>query len=342
LPVVPVQEGLPGLATLIARGFLTWLALGAAIACAVIPAQADERRVIAGKGVQVHYWPEQEDQALLVRSEAEHALTVLADTLGLRFSRPVRIDIVRSHREMVELAGTKVPTWTRGLSLHHANHVILKPQTEKQMQRLVMHELTHVALDLKMQATRGEAPRWVHEGLAQWMEGEMPAAQKDILGAAAVEGRLLALDELEDAFEGNRETVDLAYAQSHVLVAYLVEHGPPGAVGNFLEALERTGDEKQALRRAAGIPLDVLQQRWIKSMRTEYAARGVPLSVELIVFGAMGLLFIAAVVVRLRMAREIRERMQSEERFEQLMAQLELLEEPQEPDEDEERESERE
>ncbi|NSW54978.1 MAG: hypothetical protein HPY44_03105 [Armatimonadetes bacterium] len=326
------------MATLTAGRALIWLMLCVGLSCAALPALADERRVIGGKGVQVHYWPEHEEQALLVRSEAEHALPILADTLGLQFSRPVRIDIVRSHREMVELAGSRVPTWTRGLSLHHANHVILKPQTQKQMQRLVMHELTHVALDLKMQASHGEAPRWVHEGLAQWMEGEMPAVQKDILGTAAVEGRLLALDELEDAFRGDRETVDLAYAQSHVLVAYLVEHGPPGAVGNFLEALEESGDERRALRRAAGIPLDALQERWIKEIRTEYAARGVPLSVELLVFGAMGLLFIAAVVVRLRMAREIRERMQSEERFEQLMAQLELLEEP---NEDDERESER-
>lgn len=329
------------MATLISRRLPLALALCAGLLCSFAGAQEPGRRVIAGKGVQVHYWPEHEENALFVRAEAEHALPVLADTLKLKISRPVRVDLVRSHREMVQIAGTKVPTWTLGLSLHHADHVILKPLPGKQLQRLVMHELTHVALDMKMQESRGEAPRWVHEGLAQWMEGEMPPVQKDILGKAALEGRLLTLDELEGAFRGKRETVDLAYAQSQVLVQYLVEHGPPGAVGNFVQALEETGDEMRALRRAAGMPLDVLQERWLKEIRTKHIARGVPLTVELIVFGAMGLLFIAGVVVRLRMAREIRERMQSEERFEQLMAQIELLQDSEEPDEDEEPGSER-
>ncbi len=282
------------------------------------------RRIMGGKNLEIYYWPEHDEIAFEVREVTETNLKTLTDALGLDLRATIHVEIVRSQREFNQRAGGEFPLWTLGVAGHHQDHIVLKPLRGADLRRLVIHELTHVLLDMKLRPTRGEAPRWLHEGLAQWMEGEMPAAQKDVLGAAAVAGRLLKLSELEQAFAGKRETVDLAYAQSYALVAFMVEQGPPGALGHYLQYLMDTGDPQLALRRAMGLALPVLEARWLQATRRHYLARGVPLTVDLAVLGLMGGLFILMVRLKLGRAREIRERMQEEERLEELLRGIEL------------------
>ncbi len=300
---------------------LLWLVLLAGAAS--VGLTQEQRLSLGGRNLDIRYWPEQEDVAFEVRSYGQQALKDLSETLDLPVTGTISVDIVRSADEFDQRAGVKLPPWTLGVALHHRRQVVLKPLHGKDLQRLVTHELTHVLLDMKMGREGLEPPRWVHEGLAQWMEGEMPAAQRDVLGRASVEGSLLTLDNLEQAFSGKRETVDLAYAQSHTLVDFMIHNGPPGALGRFLEILAAEGDERLALRRALGMPLDVIEKRWLAETRKQYLSRGVPLSVELAIFGAMAALFVVAVVVRFRIAREIRERMQEEERLRALFVGIE-------------------
>ena len=290
-------------------------------------AQEDGRRVIGATGLEVRYWPQHEDMALEVSQWAVEDIRALSHYLELEVKSTILIEIVRSHRELQQRLGSRVYPWTQGVSVHHRGHVLLKPLTAKALRRLVRHELTHVALDMKMSPSGGEPPRWLHEGLAQWMEGDMPAVQKDILGRAAVAGELLGLDELEPAFSGKRETVDLAYAQSMGLVSFMVDNGPDGVIGNFLQYLSDGGDAQVSLRRAMGLPLSAIERRWLSDMQHKYITRGVPITVELLVFAGMAAIFVVAVVVRLRIARQIRQRMQQEEQFEALVAGLELPEE---------------
>jgi len=275
-------------------------------------AGADGRLSLGGRDLLVRYWPEQQELALQVRQVGQRSLHELSQLLKLDVREPVLIEIVRSHKELNQRAGGGLPVWTLGVSLHHEGHVVLKPVPSSQMDRLVMHELTHVALDMKMAKARKEPPRWLHEGLAQWMQGGLTEPQKDVLGAAAVENRLLSFAELEKAFAGKRATVDLAYAQSYTLVAYIVENGPPEGLDTFLRYMADTGDQELALRRAMQMPLDVIEKRWRRDTRKHYMSRGVPLTVELVIFGAMLLVFLVVIVVRLRRSKEIRERMQEE------------------------------
>ena len=287
-------------------------------------AVAESRRTLGGEHLEVRYWPEHEDIALAVLDGAADDLEILTDHLAARVQRTVLIEIVRSREEFDQRAGSKMPYWTLGVSRHHQNHIVLKPIQGKRLRRLVTHELTHVVLDLKMAETRGEPPRWLHEGLAQWMEGDLPSGRKNVLGKAAVGDDLLSLSELESAFDGDRDTVDLAYAQSYTLVATIIEYGPQGALGHFLQYLMDTGDEHVALRRSVGLPLHVIEERWLRDTRTRYLSRGVPMSVELAILAFMGLLFMVVVVVRFRYARAIRRRMQEEERLEYLLGGIEV------------------
>lgn len=314
---MPVATAVPGVGAGAVKG---WRGPGSVALCLVVctALASEQRQRLGGPHLEIRYWPAQEDRAYEVRRYAAEAMPLLAQALDLPNDQTVTIDIVRSREEFNNLVGERMPDWTLGVAFHHQFRVVLKPLSGPDLRRLVLHELTHVMLDRKLEKAGAEAPRWVHEGLAQWMEGDMTPAQKDVLGEAAVEGRLLRLGELNAAFEGKRERVDLAYAQSVTLIRYMQEHGPPGALGKFVQYLAQTGDENLALRWAMAQDPAVVEKRWLETTRAQYLARGVPLSVELAIFAFMALLFGVAVVVRLRIARRIRERLQEEERLRQL------------------------
>lgn len=284
------------------------------VALSVALAQPERER-LGGPHLEIRYRPAQEDAAYEVRRYAAEAQPMLAQALDLPNADTVTIDIAGSQEEFRQLAGERLPDWTLGVALHHQMRIVLKPLSGPDLRRLVIHELTHVMLDRKMEKAGTEAPRWVHEGLAQLMEGDMTAAQKDVLGEASVEGRLLRLSELNSAFEGKRERGDLAYAQSVTLIRYMQDHGPPGALGKFLQYLAQTGDENLALRRAMTQDLATVEKQWLMATRKQYLSRGVPLSMEVAIFAVMALLFLVALAVRMRIARQIRERMQEEERL---------------------------
>lgn len=297
-----------------------WCGVGALLlGLALCAAQGEQQQQrVGGPQLEIRYWPGQEDVAYEARRYAADALPMLAEALELPNNKTVTIDIARSREEFNDLVGERMPDWTLGVAFHHQLRVVLKPVRGPDLRRLVIHELTHVMLDRKLEKAGTEAPRWVHEGLAQWMEGDMTAAQKDVLGQASVEGRLLRLGELSAAFDGKRERVDLAYAQSVTLIRYIQDHGPPGALGKFVQYLAQTGDENLALRRAMAQDVATVEKHWLMETRKQYLSRGVPLSVEVAIFAVMALIFLVAVVVRMRIAREIRERMQEEERLRQL------------------------
>lgn len=279
---------------------------------------AAQPRIIAGQNLEIHYWPQHEELAFEVRDLATTNLRDLSSILGLKVNQTIIINIVRSHNEMTKLTGSQLKPWTMGVSLHRAAHVIIKPLKGKHLARLVIHELTHVLLDMKLARKKMEAPCWVHEGLAQWMEGDLTAAQMNILGRASASGELLKFTQLEAAFDGKREMVDLAYAQSYTLVAYIVNRGPQGALGRLLEYLMETGDAQTAIIWAMHLPINVVEERWLLETRTQYISRGVPLTVELIITGVMLAVFLIAVAVKMRIARNIRKQMQEEEILRQL------------------------
>ena len=130
-------------------------------------------------------------------------------------------------------------------------------------------------------------------------------------------GRLLSFAELESCLAGKRATVDWPARHAG---GYIVENGPPEALDTFLRYMADTGDQELALRRAMQMPLDVIEKRWRSDTRKYYMSRGVPLTVELVIFGAMLLVFLVVIVVRLRRSKEIRERMQEEERLRSLFS----------------------
>ena len=86
--------------------------------------------------------------------------------------------------------------------------------------RVLRHELAHSFVASRAGAS---APTWLHEGIAQWLEGGDPAREDAAVAARARAGRLSRLEALETAFVGlsEKDAAD-AYADSLSAVAHLL------------------------------------------------------------------------------------------------------------------------
>ena len=126
--------------------------------------------------------------------------------------------------------------------------------------RVLRHELAHSFVASRAGAS---CPTWLHEGLAQWLEGGDPGREDPALARLARESRLPRLDSLERPFVGMSEAAaTAAYAQSLSAVAQLLRSGGEAGVGRLLDALGRGLSAREALPAAFGLSYGELQRAW--------------------------------------------------------------------------------
>jgi hypothetical protein len=330
LPLVSLEEKVPSVGAIARLVGVTLLVMSVGTAAAW---PEDQRSAMGSDRALVRYWPENESKARIALDAVDGAVTSLEGELNMRLERRISVDVARSHREFQGLTGTKHGDWVLGQAFYDRNWIVVKAVGDLNLRQLVAHEVCHIMLGQKLQATGVEAPRWLHEGLAQYTAQQWTPDSTQIIGRAAAEGGLIPLAKLDSAFGGKVEQVSLAYAESYTLVQFLVEREGPKELGSLVEELARTGDINRALVRTCRLPVERLERLWLESVRRTYTRQGLPVVDELAVFVAMGVLFLIAVVVQRRKARAIRERLQEEENERQLRALLSHVSVPAEPPE---------
>jgi hypothetical protein len=226
--------------------------------------------------------------------------------------RPITIQVVRSTDELSRIVGQAMKPWTQGVALP-GRRIVVQTLAPGTMKVVVAHELTHVLLDELAERLDVEPPRWLHEGLAKLSTDDFSENDREVLGQAVRERRLMRLDDLDRAFGGKREQVALAYAESYTLVRYLYELQPGGGLGSLLENLALTNDVKRALLRTYGKTSAELETAWLQQVRDEYRGHGWDFVTESLIFAIMALLFVVVYLVSLHRRREIRERLQEED-----------------------------
>jgi tetratricopeptide (TPR) repeat protein len=103
------------------------------------------------------------------------------------------------------------------------------------LSRILKHELTH---SFVRQMTRGRCPQWLHEGLAQWMEGRRTGDSAGLLLEAYERRATPPLKEIEGSWsEFSGTQAGLAYAWSLAAVEYIVGNSGMWGMERLLENL---------------------------------------------------------------------------------------------------------
>ncbi len=131
---------------------------------------------------------------------------------------------------------------------------------------LLRHELAHSFLATHIGSA---TPTWLHEGLAQWLEGGDPTRGDAALAPSARSGRLWPLEQLEPPFGGLSEAqANSAYVQSLSAVALLLRLRGPEGVQALIEALAAEQSTDDALEQSFDLRYEGLQRAWETHLKT--------------------------------------------------------------------------
>jgi hypothetical protein len=142
---------------------------------------------------------------------------------------------------------TKAPGWVGALNDGRIRVPVQGlSAVSPELSRVLKHELTHSFIQQK---TRGHAPTWVQEGLAQWMEGLRSGENVGALLESHGRGAAPALSGLEGSWMSLKEpAVHDAYEWALANVEYLVMKSGMSEVERILDRLA-TGESTEAALR---------------------------------------------------------------------------------------------
>lgn len=133
--------------------------------------------------------------------------------------------------------------------------------TEEEFRRILRHEYTHA---LVHDLTRGRAPTWLQEGLAQIQEAKVSPIDLSPLRAAAEREGLIAFGELDAAFgfRSDPARARLAYLQAYSLLDHLIGEFGFWRLNAFLAALGEGLPWTEALEREFSLSPRELESSW--------------------------------------------------------------------------------
>jgi tetratricopeptide (TPR) repeat protein len=115
-----------------------------------------------------------------------------------------------------------------------------------ELSRVLKHELTHSFVGQK---TRGHAPMWIQEGLAQWMEGKRSGENAAVLAQVQKEGHAASLGSLEGSWMGlPSDAAGYAYAWALANIEYIVQTNGMGDIERILDRIGSGSSTEAALR----------------------------------------------------------------------------------------------
>lgn len=192
---------------------------------------------------QLRIWWYDEDEAFAesVRDSAMEALNRLGELFGSELDR--RIEIV-TFQSQADLRGALVD---RGeayesrlatLGARVADDILVLDAATRSAERneVLAHELSHIVLNLRLEEGYIDAPLWLDEGLAMYVEGPLEEDEQAALDEALDQDLLISVRSLT-SFPGDASQVILAYAQSRDLVNFLIERGGTAGLDDLLDRI---------------------------------------------------------------------------------------------------------
>src|SRR5580700_7512171 len=164
---------------------------------------------------------------------------------------------------------TRAPDWAGALNDGRIRVPVqgLSSMTPE-LSRVLKHELTHSFVGQK---TRGHAPTWIQEGLAQWMEGKRSGDNADVLAQVYKEGHAASLGNLEGSWMGlPGDAAGYAYAWALANIEYIVQTGGMGDVERILDRIGSGSSTEAALREVLHSDYNDLMQSTAEYLRKTY------------------------------------------------------------------------
>jgi len=187
----------------------------------------------------------------------------------LRFTPPESIGVVL-YTDQAYFDITTAPAWTGAVNDGRIRVPVQGlSSVTPQLSRTLRHELTHSFL---RQKTHERCPTWLHEGLAQWMEGKRgdPELAAWLVSSAANQG-MPSLSLMEGSWLNLPGPVARAfYSSSLLVVEYLVQRHGMGDIERLLNRMATEPSAEAALQGVFRMDYEELEAGTVEYLRRTY------------------------------------------------------------------------
>jgi len=136
------------------------------------------------------------------------------------------------------------------------------------LEATLKHELCH--LELHHHIPGGKLPRWLDEGICQWVTDGlaeiMTYGNGSTLMTAALTKRLMSIERLSERFPTDGKDLSLAYEESRSIVEYIEKEFGASGVRRVLSHMSSGDSVEIAVQKSLLISLDELEKRWRSSL----------------------------------------------------------------------------
>lgn len=215
-----------------------------------------------------------EDEASQILEILEEAYKKVGSDLGY-YPREKTVCIIYPSKEKFRYV-THTHYWSGGLYDGKVRIPLSVDLDEAEhFKRTLAHEYTHHAIHGK---TKNNCPLWLHEGLAQYEDGDYEENEEgnrkrmEVLTQNLKENTLVPLKHITPLFRtGDTKTVNLAYYESYSVTKYLIKRYGLKGISRLLEKLREGASMEKALEEAFRLNYQTLEKEWHK-----FLAQGEP------------------------------------------------------------------
>jgi len=190
---------------------------------------------------------------------------------GTWIQDPIELILVRD-LDSLEAHGLGPPEqWVAGLADPPEQRIALRAGTELEtlatLRTVFRHELAHLLVHA---ATGGNAPRWLHEGYAQYASGAWGFDDAWRIQLALFRGGSSTLSDVDLRFRSNSEDVRTAYLLSYTVVQELYALGGEAGLAALMRSLREGDSLDVAVRRVYGLTQEQFERRWRTTVMDRY------------------------------------------------------------------------
>jgi len=132
------------------------------------------------------------------------------------------------------------------------------------LEKTILHEYTHAVV---RRLSKGRAPVWLNEGMAQYEDGSVLLDHEIWLKKMAVDKRM-DLRSLEGSFMGlSAADSEKAYAESLSATRYIIREYGTNAVRRIFVGLADGLTLDQSIQAAIGLSYDLFEESWMNSLK---------------------------------------------------------------------------
>jgi hypothetical protein len=135
--------------------------------------------------------------------------------------------------------------------------------------KTMKHEVCHLMLHHHI--SRDKLPKWLDEGVAQWVSDGMMELlinpKRQSLEDAVLAGRYIPLQQLHHRFPRDRQSLWLAYQESKSMVAYIEKRYGREGVINLLDRLKAGQDFDTAVFKNFSVSMNSLEDMWQRQLK---------------------------------------------------------------------------